>query len=291
MKTLYDIYESILDDEEDILDKADQMADDAVEQQLKNALLSNKNLKLKYNPKKKSVKVDSATHIHLIARKGEVYVETFGSGNMRIHTSWNDIKKMVDYFDTNFQIDQDVIQFGLKFSDLGMIGKNHLIIFGSNANSPVMPVMNVDAFFDQKPDPSYVLSTDYSPEIASSNFVKDFACLRMLSPYSFNAPATVGIKGCKAKILFLACCRSWLLSSTDMYKLKIKSFDDLFTRDEYVKEPVKDNAQKLIKQFLLDNQDCKIIFTFSWNHPTHFWLEGDEVKFKEIKGTKPWTKI
>lgn len=294
MKNLYNIVESILDDQDIVMDKA---TDDTINSIIKNAF---HDAKFKYDPKKKVIKLPDI--LQLTWRDNEVCIFGMTKGkftNVPLRT----ITDLGISFDASLMVSSEAMSNGFKLSQAHIVGKNHRMVVSDRGGNGIpgtgINPNDIQSFIDCPTTAFDVIAIGRYPQLVSDPVFKKFPVVWVEATYGFNHSVKLDVENCKASTLVLINCAQYINPNT-----KYKSFEEAFQKESeysYTSGYSVHNmwgsgsGEVTCKQFCIDlikaNPGCNIIVQLGYGKPTHIWMDGDELKWKQLSGNRPWTKI
>lgn len=289
MKDLYDIIEGILDDQEDIVDKATdnvikaqkKIINDIVKYSLKNGYKDTT-----YDKKNKVIKLYM---LILKLYKGEVciHLRPLRGKLKNIYIPIKHVTGMGIKFDGSLCITTECINAGFKLSQANIVGSGHKLYiedFGKTLTSA-----QLDRFLDCSTKCFDVL-LDYNSSVAGFNSTSKFKVTQTAVNWSSYGGADHDIVGCRSDVLYVINCSIYCPYFNSKYK-NSKTFADVLERE------ASDNTfdelyTHFCKNLIESNPRCKIIVDLYSQNPTHVWLDNDgKVKYRELSVEKPWNQI
>lgn len=291
MKDLYNVIESILDDQEDFVDKATdnvikaqkKMINDIVKYSLKNGYVDTT-----YDKKNKVIKLymlmlklhNNEVCIHLRPSRRRASVKN-------IYIPINLATGMGIKFDGSLCITTECINAGFKLSQANIVGSGHKLYiedFGKTLTSA-----QLDRFLDCSTKCFDVL-LDYNPSIAGFKSTSKFKVIQTAVNWSSYGSVDYDIAGCRSDVLYVINCSIYCPYFNSKYK-NSKTFSDVLELE------ASDNTfdelyTHFCKNLIESNPRCKIIVDLYSQNPTHVWLDNDgKVKYRELSVEKPWNQI
>lgn len=289
MKTLYNIFEGILDVDNQTLDDT---TDRVFGQMVFKRLSRDGHIDAKYDPKKRIIKSKSITMVAYSRDINEIIISngTGGSGQSDKDVSLDEWKEWNISLDGDIMISPAAVKAGLKLSDLNLIGKNHCIYMVSySAQNNGWYEKLLKDFLDVRVDPSTSLRVDHDESLFMNPIVSQFACVRSKFPAFYNRD--FNIKNCQAKVLMLNNIEEWL-GPLNLISNKFKTYKDRIENDIHYNDSSLRRIKDLLTRFIQDNPKTKIIIAqgnskkYEYTH-----MDGSDLKIDIINSKTPWTRV
>lgn len=292
MKDLYNVIESILDDQEDIVDKATdnviEVQKKIVDQILKYSLQDANVGNTTYDKKNKVIKLymlmlhlhNNEVCIHLRPLRGK-------SSAKNIYIPINLATGMGIKFDGSLCISAECINTGFKLSQVNIVGSGHKLYIKDSGET--LTSAQLDRFLDCSTKCFDVL-LDYNSSIAGFKSTSKFKVTQTAVNWSSHGSTDHDIVGCGSDVLYVLNCSVCCPYFNSKYK-NSKTFSDVLERE------ASDNTfdelyTHFCKSLIESNPRCKIIVDLYSRNPTHVWLDNDgKVKHRELSVEKLWNQI
>lgn len=290
MKNLYDIIESILDDQEDIVDKATdnviKVQKKIVNQILKYSLQDPHVGNPTYDKKNKVIKLYMLIlHLH----NNEVCIHLRPLRGKPIYIPINLATGMGIKFDGSLCISSECIRAGFKLSQANIVGSGHKLYIKDSGET--LTSAQLDRFLDCSTKCFDVL-LDYNSSVAGFKSTSKFKVTQTAAPWPLetqhsNKGAHHDMVGCKSDVLYIMHCANYCNSK---YK-NFRTFAEILDL-EAKGNPFDASYTDFCKQLIELNPRCKIIVDLYSQNPTHVWLDNDgKLKYRELSVEKPWNQI
>ena len=285
MKTLRDvILESILDDQDDVMDK---MTDDLytrVGQTIAEWC------KGKYNAKNRTIKAGVGYALQVMKLKGRICIYNYKTRTYKPIDEIADIQVgldgLKDYkFDCDISLDLDAVELGFTLDKIQWVGKQHTLYIHRYLNNSigVTDLTKIIGSSQIPPGSKLDISSEYwDQDLLSNNICSKFDAVQIsqVSPGvcgTWNTENKLGtLKNCKAQKLIIGFARNWLLNIDSRYK----------TISDAIKAGNKTVIHQL-KNFMANNPGVTLIMSpdsIDWE------VVDKDLNCKKLSGVKYWTK-
>ena len=284
MKTLYNvILESILDDQDDVMDK---MTDDLytrVGQTIAEWC------KGKYNPKSRTIKAGAGYVLQVIKLKGRICIYNYKTHTLNpideiagVQVGLDGLK---DYkFDCNVYIHAEAVELGFTLDKIQWIGKQHVLyVWRARSDNPIGVTDLIKVIGSSQIPPGSKLDMfgeRWDQDLLTNNICSEFDAVQV-SPQILNKQNPEDqlgtLKNCKAQKLIIGYARNWLSINR-----KCKTISDAI-KDEKSGFTV---ASQL-KNFMANNPGVTLIISpdsIDWE------VVDKDLNCKTLPRSKYWTK-
>ena len=292
MKTLYNvILESILDDQDDVMDK---MTDDLyarVGQTIAEWCYG------KYDAKSRTIKMDDryALHVAVAGHKGQICIYNYKTRTFNpideIAGVQLGIDGLKDYkFDCDISLYLDAVELGFTLDKIQRIGKQHILHLHSHTADliNVTDLTKIVGSSQIPPGSKLDISSEYwDQDLLTNNICSKFDAVHV-APQKLNiAPQKLNIwntedqlgilKNCKAQKLIIDCAREWL---------------DIDRKCKTISDAINDKKSgftvaRQLKNFIANNPGVTLIISpdsIDWE------VVDKDLNCKKLSGSKYWTK-
>ena len=290
MKTLYNvILESILDDQDDVMDK---MTDDLytrVGQTIAEWC------KGKYNPKSRTIKAGAGYVLQVIKLKGRICIYNYKTHTLNpideiagVQVGLDGLK---DYkFDCDISLYLDAVELGFTLDKIQWIGKQHILYIHRYLHNSigVTDLTKIIGSSQIPPGSKLDISSEYwDQDLLTNNICSKFDAVHV-APQKLNiAPQKLNIwntedqlgilKNCKAQKLIIDCAREWL---------------DIDRKCKTISDAINDKKSgftvaRQLKNFIANNPGVTLIISpdsIDWE------VVDKDLNCKKLSGSKYWTK-
>ena len=282
MKTLYNvILESILDDQDDVMDK---MTDDLytrVGQTIAEWCCG------KYNAKNRTIKAGAGYALQVIKLKGRICIHNYKTHTYKPIDEIADIQLGIDglknyKFDCDIILFLDAVELGFTLDKIQWIGKQHTLYI--QQRSFINPIEATDLIkvigsSQIPPGSKLVISSDYwDQDVLTNNICSKFDAVQVY-PQSLDIwnpeDKLRTLKNCKAQKLIIGYVRNWL---------------DIDYKCNTISDAIKAGNKTVIhqlKNFIANNPGVTLIISpdsIDWE------VVDKDLNCKKLSGSKYWTK-
>lgn len=216
---------------------------------------------------------------------------------------WQEIIDMGVKFDNDFVVKTSAIKQGLKFSDLHMVGRNHVLYIMSDGIK--LPSNQLAGFFDIDPpiDTTLYLTYECSDNnVWNNSFLKKFNNL-IISLSTYNRQDEFDLSDCPVPNVCIKDARTYILKHIPSLYSKIYGatlYSLLSSKFNKLTPEQLNDLKFLIRDWLDDNPNIQNLFVNLGENPqggkayTHVDYDKeykDSLYTKLIISDKPWKKI